>query len=361
MAERSGNSVKRGKLRDWVGNISQVAGAKRYVLDEGPARGVGGVDFWTGSGLTFTVLPDRGMDIPYASWKGRSLCWHSPAGILTAERFEPEGMGWLRTFFGGLLTTCGPRHFGAPAEDEAEGVSYGLHGRLNVLSATDVAVRRQWQGDDYVLSVSGRLTDACVFKPTLTLQRTISTRLGSNSFEIHDVATNAGSVPTPFMILYHINIGYPLLSADSRLVIKTDSVEPRDEEAAKGAEKWAEFEEPKAAYKEKCYLMEPAADADGKCTATIVNPKLDDGLGLSVTWDKAALGYMTEWKMMGQPEYVLGIEPCNTPILPRDELRRRNLLPVLEPGASREIRLTLKVHEGIKAINALSEGLCEKA
>ncbi|MDP6380800.1 MAG: aldose 1-epimerase family protein, partial [Phycisphaerae bacterium] len=257
------------------------------------------------------------------------------------------------TYFGGLLTTCGPRHFGAPADDEVEETSYGVHDRMNLLAATDVAVKREWHGDDYVLSVSGRLTDARVFKPTITVDRTIRTHMGASSFEICDVVTNASFEPASFMILYHMNIGAPLLSADTRLIVKADSVEPRDDHAATDGQKWGELEEPQAGYQEKCYLFEPAQDAHGKCRAAIVNPALDDGLALTITWDKAALPNMTEWKMMGKPEYVLGVEPCNTPILPRDELRERGLLPSLEPGETREINLTVEVHEGREAVEAL--------
>ncbi|MDK1031115.1 MAG: aldose 1-epimerase family protein [Planctomycetia bacterium] len=353
MAKLFGKSISRAEAINHAGRMSQLAGAKSYVLEEGPARGVRGVDFWTGTGLNFTVLPDRGMDIPLATWKGRSLCWHASPGIVTPEHYEPLGANWLRTYFGGLLTTCGPRHFGAPADDKVEGVYYGVHDRFNLLSATDVAVKRRWEGDEYLLSVSGRLTDTTVFKPPITIDRTVSTRMGASSIEIHDIVTNAGFEPAPFMILYHCNIGYPLLSADTRLVVEADSVEPRDDEAAKDPEKWCEFHEPVAGFAEKCYLIDPSADNEGRCRATVVNPKLDSGLAVSFTWDKSALPNMTVWKMMGKPEYVLGIEPCNAPILARDELRKRGLLPSIEPGEVREIRLTIEVLEGAEALAAL--------
>jgi hypothetical protein len=41
-----------------------------------------------------------------------------------------------------------------------------------------------------------------------------------------------------------------------------------------------------------------------------------------------------EWKMMGQGEYVLGLEPANIPLNNRKELKEQNILPLLQPGES---------------------------
>jgi hypothetical protein len=38
--------------------------------------------------------------------------------------------------------------------------------------------------------------------------------------------------------------------------------------------------------------------------------------------------------MMGQGDYVLGLEPCNVPTRNRVVLKEQKLLPVLEPGES---------------------------
>ena len=63
-----------------IGHPSQVGGLRQYVLTDGRAAGVRGVDFRTTAGLEFSVVLDRGMDISEARYKGMSLCWRSPAG-----------------------------------------------------------------------------------------------------------------------------------------------------------------------------------------------------------------------------------------------------------------------------------------
>lgn len=67
-----------------------------------------------GSGLSFNVLTGRGMGISSADYKGNSLCWLSSTGEVAPEYYEPETTGWLRSFYGGLLATCGLTYVGGP-------------------------------------------------------------------------------------------------------------------------------------------------------------------------------------------------------------------------------------------------------
>jgi hypothetical protein len=57
---------KRNMLK-FVGDFSQVFGTKDYTLNSGIAQGTRANDIKNGSGLEFTVLPDRGMDIAWLS------------------------------------------------------------------------------------------------------------------------------------------------------------------------------------------------------------------------------------------------------------------------------------------------------
>src|SRR5882757_2955197 len=115
-----------------AGMLSQFAGVRLMTLGDGVERGVRMLEFRTGSGLRFTVLVDRAMDIGDCEFNGRSIGWHSPAGFRNPALHEPEGeagLGWLRSF-SGLLMTCGLDHTLAPAEVSAE--SYGYPGRKSV-------------------------------------------------------------------------------------------------------------------------------------------------------------------------------------------------------------------------------------
>ncbi len=115
---RIGNAnLSRQDVLQRVGSIHQLGGTRHYVLDDGRAKGVAAVDFDCASGFQFTVLPDRGMDISRASFKGLNLVHQTANGEAHPAYFDPYGLGWLRTFFAGLLTTCGLTYLGAPVSD----------------------------------------------------------------------------------------------------------------------------------------------------------------------------------------------------------------------------------------------------
>ena len=113
-----GKSFTRAELTERGGDMRQFAGVRLGELGDGFERGVRTVDFRTGSGFDFTVLADRGLDIGAANFNGAALAWQSPTPYAHPAFYEPDGLGWLRGFGGGLMTTCGLTYFGAPNVDE---------------------------------------------------------------------------------------------------------------------------------------------------------------------------------------------------------------------------------------------------
>ena len=140
ITDPSGNPLTRRELFRRIGRLEQVAGIEPFVFDDGPARGVRAFRFRTGSGLTFDVVPDRGMDVSFAEHGGTPLAWLSPNGVVAPSFYEPQGEGWLRSFPGGLLVTCGLRNVGPPGEREGE--ELGLHGRASKLPRPGSPTRR---------------------------------------------------------------------------------------------------------------------------------------------------------------------------------------------------------------------------
>jgi Domain of unknown function (DUF4432) len=106
-ADLFGRALTRRELRRRVGRAEQVAGVTPLVFDDGPARGTRVLRFRTGGGLAFDVLPDRGLDLGVAEYRSVPLAWLSQTGGVAPSFYEPEGEGWLRSFGGGLLVTCG--------------------------------------------------------------------------------------------------------------------------------------------------------------------------------------------------------------------------------------------------------------
>jgi hypothetical protein len=94
------------------------------------------------------------------------------------------------------------------------------------------------------------------------------------------------------------------------------------------------------------FLHTMAGDSDGYAHAALVNQSLYDGLGLYMRFDTRTLPYLNEWKMLGEGDFVLGIEPVNTIILNRAALRKKKRLPLIEPGEAKEMEVEIGVLEG---------------
>jgi hypothetical protein len=317
------------ELRRLTGTLDQLAGVRLYELSDGKARGLRAAEVWTGSGLRFTIWLDRAMDIGPAEFNGMPLAWLHPA-LGTSGQYEPEGYGWVRTFGGGLVTTCGLTHFGQPEQDGAE--VFGLHGRIAHTPAANVRVSTGWQGDDYVLTLEGQVRQAVLFGENLLLTRRITTRLGATSFQIEDQVRNDGFRPSPHMILYHCNFGWPIIGPDSELSVVPpgEPVVPRDVVAERGMATYARFEAPDPDAAGLVYFHNPKPDASGHVTASLRNRQL--GLGAYVRYRAAELPALSQWKNLGAGDYVCAIEPCTAHEGPRATLRERGELNQLQPG-----------------------------
>ncbi|HID12192.1 MAG TPA: DUF4432 family protein [Candidatus Latescibacteria bacterium] len=337
-----GRNLDRRELMRRVGDIWQVGGVREVVLGDGTERGVRAAEFRTGTGLEFTVLLDRAMDVAEVRYKGYPLAWVSPTGFAAPSFFEPEGLGWLRTFGGGMLTTCGLTYLGEPCEDE--GKSLGLHGRISHIPARGTWVDGEWEGRVYRMWAQGKVREAMVFGENLELSRRVWARLGESRFFVEDEVVNLGFEPSPFMILYHINVGYPVVDEGSRLIAPSRSVRPRDEEAAKGLSEWNKFQSPASGFKEQVFYHDMAEGQDGYVTVALVNQDVEGRpLGVYVRYHREQLDKFVEWKMMGEGTYVVGLEPANCWVEGRAEAKKRGELLFLNPMERRRFHLEIGV------------------
>jgi hypothetical protein len=336
MPDFLGGPAGRAALRRLVGDMAQVAGIRLVELADGRARGLRAADVYTGSGFRFQVLVDRGLDLGAADHAGRPLAWLHPA-LGAPALHEPGGIGWLRTFGGGLVTTCGLDHFGAP---DPEGEGHGLHGRASHLPAENLRLRQEWQGDDYVLEVEGATRQSRLFGENLRLERRIATRLGASSLVLEDRVRNEGFRPAPLAVLYHCNFGFPVVSPGSELVVRDRAVRPRDAAAEAGLAEHLRFPPPEPGFAEQVFFHAPRVGPDGFAAAAIVNRPL--GFGAFVRWRAAELPVLAQWKMAGEGEYVCGLEPSTHEMRPtRREQRENGSLRDLAPGESVSFRLEI--------------------
>jgi hypothetical protein len=326
------------ELKQMTSTLDQLAGIRLVEYADGKGIGMRAADVWTGSGLRFTVWLDRAMDIGPAEYAGKPLAWLHPA-LGTAGQFESAESGWLRTFGGGLVTTCGLTFFGQAETDNGDDL--GLHGRISHIPAHNLSIHTGWQGDDYLLSIEGQARQAVLFGENLLLNRKISTKLGAVSFHIEDTVRNEGYRAVPHMLLYHCNFGFPVVSPGSQLFIDDENVRGREEVAQRGLTVHDRFEQPVPVYKEQVFFHQPRPDASGYVTARIINPALI--FGGFVRYRAAELPAFTQWKNMGSGEYVCALEPCTVHETPRAVLRRSGKLQMLAPGEEIHYHLELGV------------------
>lgn len=353
MADWYGKGLTRREIEMRVGTMGQIAGVSRYTLNEGQGAGIEVAEVRTGSGLSFRVSISRGMDISFAQYRGVPLCWRSAVGDVAPEFFESEGLGWLRSFTGGLLTTCGLSYLGSPCEDGGE--SLGLHGRVSNLPAFDVSTSAAWTDNEYRIQVQGKVRETRVFGSNLLLTRRICTALGENRIWIDDTIENQGFEPAEHMILYHVNCGFPVLDVGSRLLIPSRSVRPRDNDAAVGLSQWKEFGLPVPGFREQVFYHELVPDEYGWTQAAVVNPSFAEvcgsackGIGVYVRYRPSELPEFIEWKMTGAGNYVVGMEPSTSLVEGRPVERQRGKVIILNPGEAREYHLELGVLVGTR-------------
>ncbi len=342
-----GRDYTREELLPKVGRIEQVGGVLPLTLSEGRDDRVRCFQMRTGTGLSVTVAADRALDIVAADWQGRSLCWQSPAGAAHPSYYEPAGLGWLRTFPGGLLATCGLTWYGAPHDDPEAGVEghsgLGIHGRIGNIPAKQVSYGGRWEGDDYVMWVEGVVDEWILFGPHLELRRKLWARLGENKLHLRDVVTNRGYVPQEHMLLYHVNLGFPLLDEGARYLFPARQVLPRTPFALQHAPDWNRFAPPQPGLEEMVYYYELAADGQGQTCVGLINRETDPGqpLGLAMRYSLEALPVLVHWRMPGAGNYVTGIEPGTNYGDGRPRERAAGRMIVLQPGESRTYDLEL--------------------
>jgi len=320
--------------------MDQLAGIRLLEAGDGRARGTRVLDVWTGTGLCFQVSADRALDISACNFLGMPVSWRSPVGDVHPAYYESQGLGWLRSFPGGLLTTCGLDQFGGPSQDGV--TELGLHGRVSNLPASQVNYRTFWDVDNYKLEITGEIRQAVLFGENLVLRRRISTALGSNLIRIEDIVTNEGFESVPHMLLYHFNLGFPLISEHTRLHLRAEETLPSDAAAQSGLKEWDCFQLPTPGYQEQVFIHRPVADQQGRANIEIVNPQL--GFGVRWSYATANLPYLMEWKMMGEGSYVVGVEPANCNGLGgRGATRQQGDLLLLESGESRDYQIDVEV------------------
>jgi hypothetical protein len=352
-----GRQWSRAELLARVGRLEQVAGVRLIEGGDGAERGVRLLRVTSGAGFEFEILVDRGFDVGGAWLGGRPLAWASPVGVTGPWYHEPGGIGWFRGFPGGLVSTCGLDHtlLGGPDDSTVFNYphrateTYGLHGRYTGLPARLGGYGVRWDGDDAVLWAEGEVLQAALFGEQLMLHRRVEADLGGTSLRITDTVTNIGPTACPHMLLYHCNVGFPVVSEDAELVYPAG---PGTCVSADCSPDYTRLAGPRADFVEECYEHDMRAGPGGLVEAAVVNPAL--GLGVFQRYDGAALPHHITWRQLGTVAYVVAMEPSTNRDAGRFDARARGELIQLAPGETRNYRLEVGALDGAGAIEAFT-------
>lgn len=320
-------------VNPYIGHESQLCGVEEVRLIGGKGDSMRLLQIRNAAGLEMTISADRCADISRLIFKGDNMGYFSPNGYVAPAYYDQPGAGFLKSFTAGFLTTCGLTAVGSPCTDEGEALP--LHGTIG----NTPCERIWWDQDEENIYIHAYVNDSGIFGRKLYLKRTITCGKHINAFMITDTIENQGDTASPVMLLYHMNMGYPLLSENAVVEIPSVSVKPRNDHAAKDLDTWHKMLPPTPGFEEQCYFH--SFEGEGK--ASIYNPDIHKGL--TISFDPKSLDYFTEWKMMGYRDYVLGLEPGNCHPDGRDVMRREGKLKFLQPGEAITYGVTVTLYE----------------
>jgi galactose mutarotase-like enzyme len=305
------------------------AGVELLVVDSGKVRAA--------------ICPTRGLSLWRANMDGLDCSWQSPVEGPIHPHYvpiaEPNGLGWLDGF-DELLVRCGLQSFGAPDFSANGQLKYPLHGRIGNLPATHWSV--ELDADHSLLEVRGEVHETRLLQFNLRLQVSYRFAFGQPTIDIVDVVRNAADTPTTMQMLYHVNVGAPLLEAGGTLHSAAKQIVARDAHAAKDLNSWPTYLQPTAGYVEQVYFSSPPANSLGWATSLLTSK--DRSRGFAVHHQTKTLPYFSQWKnTVGSADgYVTGLEPGTGFPNPRSFEEEQGRVVPLDAGQSIEFHVRLE-------------------
>ena len=296
----------RKRTVDWRG----LAEIRLVASEDGPGRGQRLILARNAAGLQFEVAVDRGFDLSALSWKGINLGWHGPNRLPfpAAATTEDGGRGMLRGF-DGFLVTCGLDHFGVPEQAPADhfiyphrpAVHYAFHGRIALQGAELTGYGLDMEAAEPVLWCEAVVRQTALFGEVLSLKRRIELPVFGTTLTLRDRVSNDGYRPARHALLYHFNLGYPLLDSDTLLF--------GDCAAADLARFKAVPPAPAEDFVELVDALSPGRRDDGTATVGLRNPRLAGGVSVAIRQRLDQLPELTMWRCYQSGIFVVGIEP----------------------------------------------------
>lgn len=323
----------------------QTWAIRKYTLSGGLSQGVEVVEANNGS-LTAYIIPTRGMGLWKIEQGDTRIGWDAPAERPVHPMFvncsSRNKLGWLDGF-NELLCRCGLSFNGPPGEDgdalnplEAD---ITLHGRIANKPAEWVDAELTEAG----IIIRGLTLEHSLFGVNLALETEYLLPWGEATLEVNDSVTNRASGPAEMQLLYHINVGTPLVEAGGTWNAPLQNVYCRDPRASEQFDEYPQIYGPTAGYAEQVYFCDLAADDAGRSLAMLQNKAGE--AGFAVEFDLQTLPCLSVWKNTQalSDGYCVGLEPGTNFPNHKSVERQNNRVVTIPAGDTWKTSLELKL------------------
>lgn len=270
-----------------VSNFKQMASIRRYTLTEGREKGIEVLDCDNGK-LRFLLNINKACDVMQLYHEGQNV------SFLSKNAFSPREINFLNRFEGGMVYTCGLDSVGGRD-------GYELHGSLHNIPSEIVHASCDTDG----IVIEALVRDTALFGKNLVLRRRISAEIGGETLSITDTLVNESFREEQYCLLYHINVGYPMLDEGAYAVVDANKCYARTEWSKKNEATMYNIGASVPNEEETCYFLDLNTPK-----ASLVNEKI--GKRLTVSYSNDTLPSFVYWKSMASGDYALGLEPCTT-------------------------------------------------
>ena len=313
-AEKRSCARRKKHMNEKISNWMQVASLRRYTVTEGVSKGLDVIDCDNGC-IRFLLNVTKGLDVMQLYHEGQNVSFISKNG------FVAQNLPFGKRFEGGMLYTCGLDSVGG-----REG--FEPHGTYHITPAEVLTA----QCDENGIVVEALIKSTALCGSHLVMRRKITCAVGENTLHLEDTLTNEGFVDAQYGILYHINVGYPMLDAGARVVGEIEEIIPNDDWAAQNAATALEIDAPLTVRPETCYYLKNKTPA-----VSLLNEKL--GKKFTVSYSPDTLPEFLEWKNTLSGDFVLGLEPCST------RLGNEFTYTPIKPAESKKFSVNLTVEK----------------
>lgn len=315
-----------------IGSHTQLVSVEAATLTDGPGRGSRILIVRNPAGISLELLVDHALDIGWADSARIPLAWRSSAGNVSSDRYEPQGAGWVRTFAGGLLTTCGLSSTGQASLHGGD--AHGLHGRVGNIPAQQVRWELLTVGREPYVKVQGRVVEAALGVPTLCMDRTVLISCKAPTLSVSDRVTNLSFTDAPHMFRHHLNLGFPIVDDGATVTSDLTYAGCRDHP-----------EEGPPPREIRCDLSEPEHVWYYRMTGGTPHVRIRGAAGvgeLDVSWSGDGFDRLILWRNANPGINVLGVEPSMSWDGGRRDAAADGDLTVLPPGSSVTYQTTIK-------------------